>query len=110
MEGAIPGHEGEPGEPDAGSVEPRRTGAGFLPFLERVLDSEDKTRRLGYLVRQVGVVIFAVLISLAAVGYILMYKSSIWVKIGVAVGATLLIILGRFWSIARWARRQNPPP
>ena len=110
MEGAFPGHEREPGEPDAGSVQPRRTGAGFLPFLERVLDSEAKTRRLGFLVRQVGVVIVAVLISLAAVGYILMYKSSIWVKIAVLAGSIVLIILGRFWSISRWARRKNLEP
>jgi len=134
MEGAFSGNEHESDGPDAGSAEPRRAGGsyhpsigrharsygglqtpdsdatGFLPFLDRVLDNEDKTRRLGYLVRQVGLVIVAVLIALATVSYIVMYKSPLEVKIGVAVGSTLLIIAGRFWSVSRWARRQNAAP
>ena len=80
--------------------------SGFLPFLDNVLANEDKTRRLGYLIRQIGLVATAILIALASVIYITMYKSPVDVKVGVGVGSTLLITVG---SILVRLRRAGRP-
>jgi hypothetical protein len=75
--------------------------------LDNVLANEDKTRRLGYLIRQTGLVATTVLVALAAVVYITMYKSPIDVKVAVGVGSTLLITVGSILIRLRRAAKPN---
>jgi hypothetical protein len=86
--------------------EPDLLPPGFFRFLDNVLANEDKTRRLGYLIRQTGLVTTAALVALAAVMYITMYKSPIEVKVAVGLGSTLLITAG---SILVRLRRAAKP-
>jgi hypothetical protein len=89
-----------------GGVQP----VSLYGFLDGVVNDEDKTRRLGYLIRQVGFVIAVILVSAAAAGYVLMYKVPVPVKAGVGGGSTLFIILGTLAiRISRTARRRRAP-
>jgi hypothetical protein len=123
MQGAFSEHEyGQAGsdpsslqQQGSGSEYPSPTGLhagapaeqqGFLKFLNDVLENEEKTRRLGYLIRQAGLVITTILIALAAAMYIAMYKSSIEMKAGVGLSSTLVITAG---SLFVRIRKSNKP-
>ena len=132
MHGAFPGRD--PGQTGSGPAQPPR-GDGqiqaapqadaarqqqahtwrplsFLPFLDGVLDDEHKTRRLGYLIRQAGLVVVVILISLTALGYIWLYKSPMLAKVGIGSGSSLLIagsLVVRFKRASRADRNLGNP-
>jgi hypothetical protein len=107
--GAVPARQGGRGR----QVAPRtssfaRQSAGeaqkpsFYGFLGDVVSNEEKTRRLGYLIRQTGFALAVILISLAAIGYIWMYKSPMLMKVYVGSGSTLFIAVGT--AVVRFKR------
>jgi hypothetical protein len=67
---------------------------GLWSFLYAIVNDDEKTRRLGYLIKQVGLATSTILIALAAAIYIAIYKSPLEVKIGVWLGSFLLISVG----------------
>jgi hypothetical protein len=69
--------------------EPRNI--SILEFLDHILSSEDKTRRLGYLIQQIMLAI----IAFAGLVYVIMDRAPVDVKYGVAGGSALLITGGR---------------
>jgi hypothetical protein len=80
--------------------------AGLWSFLDAIVNDEDKTRRLGYLIKQVGLAASAIFIALTAAIYIAIYESPLEVKIGIWIGSFLLITVG---SIAVRLRRGSKP-
>jgi len=108
-----PGDAG-PNAPAAKRASKTREQAGWdaqpvslYSFLDRVISDERKTRRLGYLMRQAGFVAVVVLVSLAAVCYIGMYKAPLVMKAGVGGGSVLFIILGSIAGRIGRASRQR---
>jgi hypothetical protein len=87
----------------SGDVQP----VSLYGFLDRVVSDEHKTRRLGYLMRQAGFVAVVVLVSLAAVSYIGMYKAPLGMKAGVGGGSALFIMLGGITVRIRRTGRQR---
>lgn len=86
---------------------------GFLGFLDVVLGSEVKTRRLGYLVWQFAGGISFVLIALAGLGYIMAYKASIEIKTGISLASIVIVTSGGLglqrWRAKRPASGVKPP-
>lgn len=82
----------------------------LFEFLGDVVQDEDQTRRLGYLIRQVALALSAIFVSMAAIGYIWMYKSPILVKVWVGSGSTVFIAIGTLLvRLKRTARRELDP-
>jgi hypothetical protein len=111
------------GVPDAGDAakrERRRAPAepvprpppGFFGFLDSVLRSEVKTRRLGYLVRQFAGGISFIVVTLAGLGYVLAYNAPIAAKTGISLGSVVVVTVGGFglrrWRVKRLASAVNP--
>lgn len=86
---------------------------GFLGFLDVVLGSEVKTRRLGYLVWQFAGGISFVLMALAGLGYIMAYRASIEIKTGIGLGSIIMVTSGglglRHLRAKRLASGIKPP-
>jgi|SRR5580658_5166183 hypothetical protein len=112
------------GVPDAGDAAKRerqrapaepvpRPPPGFFGFLDGVLGSEVKTRRLGYLVRQFAGGISFILVALAGLGYILAYNAPIATKTGISLGSVVVVTVGGFglrrWRATRLASAVKPP-
>lgn len=132
MEGAFSQHEhGQVGS-DASSLQRHESGSDYLPrtgaragppdrqhpsdrspdgfwsFLAGVVKDEDSTRRLGYLIKQIGIATSTILIALAAAMYIAIYKSPVQVKIFVSFGSFLLITAGSVLVRLRRPRGAKP--
>jgi hypothetical protein len=84
---------------------------GFFDFLCDVLASDHKTRRLGYLIRQVAIAASLIVGSMAVVGYITMYRVPIAARLAVPSASILIIIFGNR-SLRRSGRasRDVTPP
>jgi hypothetical protein len=86
---------------------------GFLGFLDSVLGSEVKTRRLGYLVRQFAGGISFILVALVGLGYILAYNAPIETKTSISLGSVVMVTIGGFglrrWRAKRLASAVKPP-
>jgi len=86
---------------------------GFLGFLDVVLGSEVKTRRLGYLVWQFAGGISFILVALAGLGYLMAYKASIEIKTGISLGSIIIVTSGGLglqrWRAKRLASGVKPP-
>jgi hypothetical protein len=104
------------GVPDAGDAAKRerqrapaepvpRPPPGFFGFLDGVLGSEVKTRRLGYLVRQFAGGISFILVALAGLGYILAYNAPITTKTGISLGSVVVVTIGGY-GLRRWRARK----
>jgi hypothetical protein len=81
---------------------------GFLGFLDVVLGSELKTRRLGYLVWQFAGGISFVLIALIGLGYIISYHAPIGVRAGIGLGSIIMVTTGGIGLRHRRAKRLVP--
>ncbi len=79
----------------------------LFEFLGDVVQDEDETRRLGYLIRQVGLALSVIFVSMAAIGYIWMYKSPILVKVCVGSGSTVFIAVGTLLVRLKLTRRER---
>jgi hypothetical protein len=104
------------GVPDAGDVAKRRRRRapaepvprpppGFFGFLDSVLGSEVKTRRLGYLVRQFAGGISFILVALVGLGYILAYNAPIAARAGISLGSVIMVTVGGF-GLRRWRAKR----
>jgi hypothetical protein len=78
---------------------------GFLGFLDTVLGSEVKTRRLGYLVWQFAGGMTFVLVAMAGLGYIVSYKASIEIKTVVVLCSIITVTTGSLGLRRRRAKR-----
>lgn len=104
MQEAFPEQERHRAGPNAASHQGAQPDS-LYDFLDGVLSDEDKTRRLGYLMRQAALVTAIVLVAVASAGYIWIYKASMPVKVGVGGGSTVLIILGTLARMSRTTQR-----
>jgi hypothetical protein len=78
---------------------------GFLEFLDIVLGSDVKTRRLGYLVRQFAGSISVILVVLVGLTYILVYKAPFEIKTGISLGSVVMVTVGGLGLQRRRARQ-----
>lgn len=90
---------GERYQPDPSPV-------GLWSFLYATVGDDDKTRRLGYLIKQAGLATSTILLALGAATYIAMYKAPLGAKIGVGVGSFLLITVGS--TVVRLRKHAKP--
>lgn len=86
---------------------------GVLGFLDGVLGSEAKTRRLAYLFWQFAGGVSLILVTLGAFEYLMTYKSPVELKMGISIGSVAMVITGGIgllrWRVKRILSASKPP-
>ncbi|WP_300606013.1 DUF397 domain-containing protein [Trebonia sp.] len=72
-------------------------------FWDRVLNDENRTLRLGYLIRQAALVIALIVIVL----YLLIYRAPLDIKVGISSCSAMLILIGRLLGAYRRGKKSR---